>query len=89
MATAADKEAQALGRAIPIAAAPDRIAALPALVRGALEREWEERRFFLWLPVFAGAGVSLYFAADREPSLPYAAAIEATMWALGLSAATR
>ncbi len=31
--------------------------------------EWEQRRPFLWLPVAAGAGVALYFAADREPVL--------------------
>ena len=36
---------------------------------GALAREWEERRFFLWLPVAAGTGVLLYLSADREPVL--------------------
>ncbi len=35
----------------------------------AFEREWEQRRFFLWLPAVAGTGVLLYFAADREPVL--------------------
>ena len=35
----------------------------------ALERELEERRFFLWLPVAAMGGVALNLAADREPVL--------------------
>jgi competence protein ComEC len=35
----------------------------------ALQTEIEARRLFLWLPVAAGAGVALYFSADREPSL--------------------
>lgn len=41
----------------------------------ALEREWSERRFFLWVPVAAGAGVVVYFQADREPSLAFAVAL--------------
>jgi competence protein ComEC len=40
--------------------------------RQAVEIEAAERRFFLWLPVAAGAGVILYLTADREPSLWYA-----------------
>src|SRR5271165_6548530 len=36
---------------------------------GALAREVEERRFFLWLPVAAIGGVALNLAADQEPSL--------------------
>ena len=36
---------------------------------GALAREVEERRFFLWLPVAAMGGVALNLAADREPVL--------------------
>src|SRR5208337_4290817 len=36
---------------------------------GALAREVEERRFFLWIPVAAMAGVALNFAADSEPVL--------------------
>lgn len=40
--------------------------------RAALEQEIVLRRPFLWLPVAAGAGAVLYFAADREPSLAFA-----------------
>ena len=36
---------------------------------GALAREVEERRFFLWLPVSAMGGVALNLAADSEPVL--------------------
>ena len=36
---------------------------------GALSCEAERRRLFLWLPVMMGAGILLYFAADREPAL--------------------
>ena len=36
---------------------------------GAFSREAERRRLFLWLPVAMGAGILLYFAADREPVL--------------------
>jgi competence protein ComEC len=39
----------------------------PALFAGALAREVEERRFFLWIPVAAMGGVALNLAADREP----------------------
>jgi competence protein ComEC len=42
---------------------------------GALLREVEERRFFLWLPVAAMGGVALNFAADREPVLWLPAAL--------------
>ncbi len=35
----------------------------------AFEGEVEHRRLFLWLPVALGAGVVLYFTADREPPL--------------------
>lgn len=37
--------------------------------RQALETEIERRRLFNWLPVCMGAGVLLYFLADREPGL--------------------
>ncbi|MBV9751787.1 MAG: DUF4131 domain-containing protein, partial [Hyphomicrobiales bacterium] len=46
-------------------------------LRAAIEVEIAHRRLFLWLPVAAGAGVVLYFAADREPSLAYAALLTA------------
>jgi len=53
------------GRAHAAALAPD----WRALLAGALAREVAERRFFLWIPVAAMAGVALNFAADREPAL--------------------
>lgn len=40
---------------------------LARLCAEAFELEWDRRRLFLWLPVLAGVGVLLYFAADREP----------------------
>src|SRR5271157_3659090 len=40
-----------------------------ALFAGALAREADERRFFLWIPVAAMGGVALNLAADREPVL--------------------
>ena len=43
----------------------------------AFELEVSQRRLFLWLPVAAGAGVVLYFGADREPSLGYAGLLAA------------
>jgi competence protein ComEC len=42
---------------------------LAEALRGSLERERALRRPFLWLVVAAGAGVVLYFSAEREPSL--------------------
>lgn len=44
-------------------------ARLAARFAEAFETEFALRRFFLWLPVAAGAGVVAYFSADREPSL--------------------
>ena len=38
----------------------------------ALETEAALRRFFLWLPVSAGAGVVVYLCADHEPHLWFA-----------------
>ena len=49
----------------------------------ALAREAERRRLFLWLPVAMGAGILLYFAADREPAA-WAPAV-AFLLAAGLS----
>ncbi len=45
-------------------------AGLAAALRQAFAVEVEQRRIFLWLPVAFGAGIALYFAADREPVLP-------------------
>ncbi len=39
------------------------------LVRGLFAEEARRRRLFLWLPVFFGAGIVIYFAADREPPI--------------------
>ena len=75
MARVADRAAEAFGRATAAGSIADRLAAFPTAARAIVEREWAERRFFLWLPVCAGAGVALYFAADTEPSLVYAAGI--------------
>ena len=44
-------------------------AGLAQAFRDALQQEVDGRRLFLWLPVAFGAGVLLYFAADREPTL--------------------
>src|SRR5271167_215527 len=55
----------AAGLARATAAAPDWRRAFA----GALAREAEERRFFLWIPVAAMGGVALNLAADREPVL--------------------
>ena len=76
MVAAADKEAQAVaGRWLARVDAAARVGGVLALFRDCLEREWTERRFFLWVPVVAGTGVVLYFQADREPSLVYALSI--------------
>ena len=42
---------------------------LAATWRAALEHEAEHRRFSLWVPVATGAGIVLYFSADREPNV--------------------
>ncbi len=57
--------AAAAGFARAAAWAPDWRAAFS----GALAREIEERRFFLWLPIFAMGGVALNLSADQEPVL--------------------
>ena len=53
-----------------------------AFLAGALAREVEERRFFLWIPVAAMAGVALNFAADSEPVLWLPALLTALFAAL-------
>jgi competence protein ComEC len=54
-----------------------RFGLIPAALRQALEEEIAQRRFFLWIPVAARAGVVFYLLADREPSLSYALALAA------------
>ncbi|MBV8664548.1 MAG: ComEC/Rec2 family competence protein, partial [Hyphomicrobiales bacterium] len=55
----------AVGRIRVAAAAPD----WRAVFAGALAKEVDERRFFLWIPVAAMGGVALNMSADREPAL--------------------
>ncbi len=57
-----------------------------AAVREALEIEAEQRRLFLWLPVAIGAGVILYFYADREPSLVVTGGVSGLFAALAVLA---
>src|SRR5579862_597268 len=68
----------AAGLARAAARAPD----FRAAFAGALAREAEERRFFLWLPVAAMGGVALNLAADREPVLWIPAALALVFAAL-------
>jgi len=56
---------------------------------GALAREAEERRFFLWIPVAAMGGVALNLAADREPVLWLPAALTALFGALAVVSRAR
>ncbi len=67
-----------IGRAV-VARGGNRLAPqvrrLTALYRAALAEEIALRRPFLWRAVAAGAGVSLYFAAAREPPLPLCLAL--------------
>ena len=56
---------------------------------GALAREVEERRFFLWLPVAAMGGVALNLAADSEPVAWLPAALTALFPALALASRAR
>ena len=66
------------GRARAAAWAPD----WRALFAGALAKEVDERRFFLWIPVAAMGGVALNMAADREPVLWLPALLTAIFAAL-------
>lgn len=59
----------------------ERIAAMGA-------EEARQRRLFLWTPVFFGAGVLVYYAADREPPL-WPALIGALLCALGAARVAR
>src|SRR5271166_448339 len=56
---------------------------------GALAREVEERRFFLWLPVAAMGGVALNLAADREPVLWLPVGLTAVFAALAWASRAR
>jgi competence protein ComEC len=60
----------------------DAIARARAAFGGAFQSEIDERRLFLWVPVLAGAGVVIYFNADREPSLAFSLALFATLAAI-------
>src|ERR1700742_3526944 len=57
-------------------------AALRTLFAKAFAREVEERRLSLWIAVAAIAGVSLYFAVDREPPLWLSTAVPIASGAL-------
>jgi len=59
---------------------------LAAAFRAAFDEEIALRRPFLWLAVAAGAGVVLYFAADREPSLAISGAAFLVLAALAFLA---
>ena len=74
--------AEAVGTTLEGVLAPGRGAGLracavrlAALYRAALEAEAEHRRFFLWVPVCFGTGITLYFCAGREPLLPLTAGL--------------
>ncbi len=57
------------GRDVSSRFLPLRAQGLAEALRASLEQERALRRPFLWLVVAAGAGVALYFSAEREPSL--------------------
>ncbi len=57
-----------------------------AAMRAALETEIALRRPFLWLAVASGAGVVLYFSAEREPSLPLCLAFTSALAAISFAA---
>ena len=59
------------------------------LFAAALAREAEERRFFLWIPVAAIAGVGLNLAAETEPALAPAEGLLALAAALAFLARRR
>ncbi len=50
-----------------------------AALAAAFQMEIDERRLFLWAPALGGAGVALYFAADREPSPLYSTLVFAAL----------
>ncbi len=73
------------GRARAAALVPD----WRALFAGALAKEVDERRFFLWIPVAAMGGVALNMAADREPVLWLPALLTALFAALAFLSRAR
>jgi competence protein ComEC len=61
---------------------------LRALAVAAFEEEWSERRFFLWLPVCAGAGAIVWLLAATEPVGWMVAALSA-VFAAGAASSRR
>jgi len=53
----------------PLRLWPARFAALATALHLTFERELEQGRGFLWLPVLFACGIAAYFALPREPSL--------------------
>jgi competence protein ComEC len=47
----------------------------PAFFPAAITAESERRGLFLWLPVFFGVGICLYFTADIEPAITWPACL--------------
>ncbi len=84
-----DKAGTAVAKGMAPARFGLRLAGFAAAVRRsfqhAIEIEIAERRFFLWLPVAAGAGVIAYLVADREPSLWYAGLAASVFAALAIA----
>jgi competence protein ComEC len=66
------------GRATLAARFAPRARALTGALGAALDEEIALRQPFLWLAVSAGAGVVVYFTAEREPSLVFSGALFAT-----------
>lgn len=58
---------------------------LRQLYAEAFQREVDERRLILWVPVCAGAGAVLHLTAPREPWLPFVAALTALAVAASLA----
>jgi competence protein ComEC len=72
---------------LPASRIPGSLADWPRIVGRWAEAEAAARRPFLWIPVAMGAGATLYFAADVEPSL--AAGLVATVLAVVFAVAAR
>jgi competence protein ComEC len=63
------------------------LASLTASLAGALARELDDRRGFLFLPVAVAVGAALYFAAPHEP-LPYVALVPTAVF-IGIAVLAR